>query len=170
MNRTKIIGIIGVLIVSVAGYLVFVKKETPQNAGSQTTATSSSTTNFIKEGEIVFLRQGTGERIKKIDVEIADNDGERSKGLMYRSAMADSLGMLFIFTNAEPQSFWMKNTYISLDILYVDENKKIVTIQKNTKPLSEESIPSYRNAQYVIEVNGGFCEHYGIKEGDTAQF
>jgi uncharacterized membrane protein (UPF0127 family) len=78
--------------------------------------------------------------------------------------------MLFIFENSEPRSFWMKDCYISLDILYINENKTIVTIHRNTKPQSEASIFSYKNAQYVVEVVAGFCDRFGINEGDFIQF
>jgi uncharacterized membrane protein (UPF0127 family) len=64
----------------------------------------------------------------------------------------------------------MKNTMISLDIIYVDSNKKIVSIQKKAKPYSEESLPSFGNAQYVVEVNGGYCDKYDIQVGDTVVF
>ena len=125
---------------------------------------------FIKEGELTFLNKTDKKSIIKIDIEIADNVLEREKGLMYRRSMPDTAGMLFIFEKSKPVSFWMRNTYIPLDIIFADENKQIVTIQKNTKPLSYESIPSYRKSMYVVEVNAGFCEKYGIKVGDYIKF
>lgn len=128
------------------------------------------TTNegIVREGEVVFLR---GEkRLRKIDVEVAENETERQKGLMFRPYLSDSVGMLFVFDEATPQSFWMKNTMISLDIIYVDQNKKIVSIQKKAKPYSEESLPSFGSAQYVVEVIGGYCDKYDIKVGDSIVF
>lgn len=129
---------------------------------------SPSNSTYVKEGEVTFWKDG--KKAKKIDVEIAENDAERSKGLMFRPYIPDSVGMLFIFNESVPQGFWMKNTAISLDIIYVDENKKIVSIAKNTKPYSEESIPSLGNAQYVVEVNAGFTERNNIKSGDVISF
>jgi uncharacterized protein len=84
---------------------------------------------------------------------------------MYRKSMPDSCGMLFIFEEMQPLSFWMKNTHISLDILYLDNDYRIVSIAKNATPFSEVSIPSGKDAMYVIEVNAGFCEKNKIKEG-----
>ncbi len=84
--------------------------------------------------------------------------------------MEEMQGMLFVFEDATPRSFWMKNTYISLDIIYVDADKKIVSIQKSAVPLSEESLPSYKDAMYVVEVNAGFTDKYNIKEGDQISF
>lgn len=93
----------------------------------------------------------------KVNIEIADNDAERQMGLMNRSFMNNSQAMLFIFDVEEPQAFWMKNTIIPLDIIYVNSNKEIVSIAANTEPYSEKSLPSGRPAIYVVEVNGGFA-------------
>ncbi len=125
---------------------------------------------FIKEGELTFLNKRGKKSVVKIDVEIADNALKREKGLMYRHSMPDTAGMLFIFEQSGPVSFWMRNTYMPLDIIFSDENRQIVTIQKNTKPLSYESIPSYRKSMYVVEVNAGFTDKYGIKVGDYIKF
>lgn len=123
---------------------------------------------ITKEGEVVFLRDG--KKIVKIDVEIAENDAERNKGLMYRPYIPDSTGMLFIFPEARELGFWMKNTQIPLDIMYVDAGKKIISIQKHTKPFSEESLSSNGTAQYVVEVNAGFSDRNDIKPGDVISF
>lgn len=137
--------------------------ETPPSS-----ATTPTTSGIVKEGEVVFLHGD--KRIRKIDVEIAENDTERQKGLMFRPFLSDSVGMLFVFDEPSPQSFWMRNTMISLDIIYVGQDKKIVSIQKKAKPYSEESLPSFGNAQYVVEVNGGYCDKYGIQVGDKVDF
>ena len=121
--------------------------------------------HFKKEGELTFT-DSTGNPTIKIDIEIADNDYERQLGLMKREGMGEMQGMLFIFPEEKYQSFWMFNTLFSLDMLFINSKKEIVTIHKNTKPLSEESYPSSKPAQYVLEVNGGFCDKYNIKVGD----
>lgn len=146
--------------------------------GSNTAATSDTSTApvadkgpaFKKEGVLSFVSKEKSDTIRTIDIEIAETDEERAQGLMDRKSMADSQGMLFIFTVPEEQSFWMKNTYISLDILYVDEKMEIVSIQKYATPLSEESLPSFKKAQYVVEVNAGFCDRNKIKYGDKITF
>ena len=124
---------------------------------------------FIREGALTFIRESKNKDIK-IDIEITDNRFEQVRGLMFRTNLPEMGGMLFIMDREEPQSFWMKNTYISLDIIYVDSRFEIVTIQKYTKPLSEESIPSGKMAKYVVEVNAGFCDRFGIMEGDKIKF
>jgi len=120
---------------------------------------------FKKEGELTFV-DSTGNPIVKIDIEIADNDYERQLGLMNRQSMEEMQGMLFIFPQERYQSFWMLNTLFSLDIIFINSNKEIVTIHKNTTPLSEQSYPSSAPAIYVVEVNAGFCETHNIKLGD----
>ena len=139
----------------------------PETPTAPTTA-PNTTGGIVKEGEVVFLHGD--KRIRKIDVEIAENDTERQKGLMFRPFLSDSVGMLFVFDEPSSQCFWMRNTMISLDIIYVGQDKKIVSIQKKAKPYSEESLPSFGNAQYVVEVNGGYCDKYGIRVGDTIIF
>jgi len=125
---------------------------------------------FMKEGELEFIKSDKKTEIKKIDIELAENDDERMQGMMYRKTMDDGKGMLFIFQQEEPQSFWMKNTIMPLDIIYVNSRKEIVKIFKNTTPFSEKSLPSEKPATYVVEVGGGFTDRYGIKEGDLINF
>jgi uncharacterized membrane protein (UPF0127 family) len=120
---------------------------------------------FKKEGELTFV-DSVENPIIKIDIEIADNDYERQLGLMNRQSMEEMQGMLFIFPQQQYQSFWMRNTLFSLDMLFINSNKEIVTIHKNTTPLSEQSYPSTAPALYVLEVNAGFCDRHNIKLGD----
>lgn len=120
---------------------------------------------FKKEGELTFV-DSTGSPTIKIDIEIADNDYERQLGLMNREAMEEMQGMLFIFPDERYQSFWMMNTLISLDIIFINSSKEIVTIHKNTKPLSEQSYPSSKLAVYVLEVKAGFCDRHNVNLGD----
>ncbi|WP_298741099.1 DUF192 domain-containing protein [uncultured Chitinophaga sp.] len=138
-------------------------------AGSTAIVTDAGPT-FTKEGELYFISKASNDTIRKIDIELAETDDERAKGLMDRRSMSDDQGMLFIFPTAEEQSFWMKNTYISLDIIYVGENKEIVSVRKYATPLSEESLPSFKKAMYVVEVNAGFCDKYHVAYGDKIAF
>ena len=131
---------------------------------------SSLPPSFKKQGDLYFLRKKTNDTIRHLDIEFATTDAERETGLMFRRSMEDSQGMLFIFAEEEEQSFWMKNTYISLDIIYINKNREIVSIQKRTRPLSEQSLPSDAGAQYVLEVNGGYSDKYGIRKGDKISF
>lgn len=166
------------VIVLAGGYLLissfFDKKEVPikqpMNNQQQQQQQQSQEPQFKKHGELEFLRAGSKKVLKKIDIEVANNDNERMLGLMYRKSMEETTGMLFIFPVQEEQSFWMKNTYISLDILYVNDKKEIVKIYKNTTPKSTASLRSYKDAIYVVETVAGFADKYDVKEGDFIKF
>ncbi len=124
---------------------------------------------FRKDGTLTFLRDGAP--LVTIDIEIADDDSSRTRGLMQRSRLPERSGMLFIFDRAAPQSFWMANTQLPLDILFVDADSQIVSITKYTKPLSPESVTSGgAAAQFVIEVEAGFTDTYGIIETDRVRW
>jgi len=119
---------------------------------------------FVKEGELIFLKPD-GKEIVKINIEVAETPAEQEKGLMNRPYMNNEDGMLFIFNRDEERGFWMRNTIIPLDIMYVNAQMEIVSIAVNTEPYSERSIPSGRPAKYVVEVNAGFSAQYGITAG-----
>ncbi len=123
-------------------------------------------TQFKKQGE-VFFQDSLKNLRKKIDVEIAENEETRHLGLMFRENMKEEEGMLFLFPAEEYQSFYMKNTIMPLDIIFVNAKKHIVKIHKNTTPYSEASLPSMKPAIYVVEVNAGFTDKYKIQEGDV---
>ncbi len=104
---------------------------------------------------------------KCINAEVADTFNERRIGLMHRKHLPKNRGMLFIFEQPEKHSFWMKNTLIPLDIMWIDENQKIVHIEK-AEPCKQEPCTSYKppvNAKYVVEVNKGFAEKHNIEVG-----
>lgn len=124
---------------------------------------------FTKQGELAFINS-QGESIRKIDIEVKQNDLDRQQGMMWRKSMDDTQGMLFIMDRAEPQSFWMLNTYLSLDIIYVDEHFRILNIAKNTQPQSLDPVYSKGDALYVVEVIAGFCDKFGVQPGDSIQF
>jgi uncharacterized membrane protein (UPF0127 family) len=140
------------------------------NHSVSTNVVTDNGPQFTKEGELYFLSKVNSDTLRKIDIELATTNQERAQGLMDRKSMTDEQGMLFIFPSASEQSFWMKNTYISLDIIYIDDHKEIVSIQKSTTPLSEESLPSFKKAQYVLEVNAGFFDKYHIAYGDKISY
>jgi len=102
-------------------------------------------------------------------VEIADNDASRERGLMYRPPLADDRGMLFEFPTAKEQSFWMRNTPSSLDILYIDPKGQIVSISTHATPYSEVPIPSNGAANGVLELRAGRADEIGAKPGDTVK-
>ena len=126
--------------------------------------------SFQKEGELQLYKAKTDSIIKTLNIEIADTEYDRETGLMYRSSMADTNAMLFIFPNEEPRGFYMKNTQFALDIIYIGEDKTIVTIAKNAKPMDETTVLSHKPAMYVLEVNSGLADAWQLKEGDSISF
>jgi hypothetical protein len=128
------------------------------------------TITFKKEGHLSIVKKGTDSIIATFDIEIADTEYERQTGLMYRKRMDDNQAMLFVFPRSEPRSFYMKNTQISLDIIYFDAELELVSIQANTKPFDETSLPSEGIAKYVLEINAGLSEQIQLTKGDLIEY
>lgn len=99
-------------------------------------------------------------------VEMATTEQEKETGLMYRKALADGKGMLFDFSPEQEVSMWMKNTYISLDMIFIKADGRILRIAENTEPLSTKIIPSNGPVKGVLEVIAGTAQKYGIEPGD----
>ena len=159
----KVILIITVLVL--AGFVYWQFFRTP-NTASKTKAIQGYTAfDFVKQGELTFNSKGK-KFLSKIDIEIADDAQKQATGLMYRDRMKENQGMLFIFQKEDYQSFWMHNTQLPLDMIFVNKNLDIVTIRKNTTPFSDQSYSSTKPAMYVIEVNAGYCDRNNIKVGD----
>lgn len=108
-----------------------------------------------------------GER--RFAVELADDAASRRRGLMFRESMPLDHGMLFDFERERQQSFWMKNTPLSLDIIFIDRRGIIVHIHHRAVPYDETPIPSGKPASAVLEINGGVARLIGIKEGDQVR-
>ncbi|GGG55840.1 DUF192 domain-containing protein [Bizionia arctica] len=126
--------------------------------------------SFKKEGELTLYKLATDSIITKLDIEIADNEYDTQTGLMYRNSMKEDRGMLFVFPDSQPRSFYMKNTKFALDLIYLDANKNIVSFQENAEPMNESSLPSNAPAQYVLEVNAGLVNKWGLQVGDKMEF
>jgi uncharacterized membrane protein (UPF0127 family) len=112
------------------------------------------------------LEIDTASGVHAFSVEIADNDAAREKGLMYRRFMPADRGMLFDFKREEPVMFWMKNTYIPLDMIFISRAGIVTGVAANAEPLSERIIPSGGPCYAVLELNGGVAASIGLKAGD----
>ncbi|MFV8281874.1 DUF192 domain-containing protein [Christiangramia marina] len=121
---------------------------------------------FSKEAE-VYLIHSNGDTLRKIDVELAESDYEKQTGLMYRESLGSEQGMLFVYGNARVRNFYMKNTYIPLDILYYNTDSTLVSMQKNATPRDETNLPSDGPAQFVLEINAGLSDEWGINSEST---
>jgi len=108
-------------------------------------------------------------RVYLFNVEIASTNEERQRGLMFRQKMAEDSGMLFLFPTEQKVAFWMKNTLIPLDLLYIDREGRILQIAKNTVPLSEQALPSLNPVSAVLEINAGLTDRLVILPGDLTK-
>ncbi len=160
-------GIIILLIIAAAAayFVIFMNNKKPKTKEDIPFIKKEEMIKFKKEGELTF-RTADDKYIHKIDIEFAENDDQRADGLMNRFKMQETQGMLFVFETERKQSFWMRNTFISLDMIFVNSNYEIVTIHKNTEILNDNSYASIKPAQYVIETVAGFCDKYNINVGD----
>jgi uncharacterized protein len=106
----------------------------------------------------------------RFEVEIADTEDARERGLMFRTHLAAGHGMLFIYPDARSRNFWMKNTLIPLDILFFDADKRLINISADTPPCKTTDCPTYSSAaaaQFVLELKAGIARKTGLKRGDV---
>jgi len=125
-----------------------------------------STATFVDE---------SGEELATITYETAISDAEKRKGLMFRKDLDENHGMIFVYDKSETRSFWMKNTLIPLDIIFLDSNKTLINIEKAypEPDAADSELERYQSdapAQYVIEVNQNFTDRNNIESGDTVKF
>jgi uncharacterized membrane protein (UPF0127 family) len=114
------------------------------------------------------VQSGTG--LHRFTVEVARTPEEQARGLMYRRSLADDRGMVFPYDPPRAVGFWMKNTYIPLDIIFIRPNGRIARIAANTTPLSLEPVSSVEPVSTVLEIRGGRAAELGIREGDLVSW
>jgi len=122
--------------------------------------------NLAKKDQVCF-------KSMCVDIAIARTKDQRAKGLQFIKDLQENSGMLFIFPSSSKYSFWMKDTLIPLDIIWMDYSRNIVHIEKNVSPCSEDPCHTYstpKESLYVLEVNSGYSEKMGIKIGDRLEF
>lgn len=143
--------------------LIFIGCKDNKKAIKQTEVT------FTKEGELTIFKASDSTQVH-LDIEIADTDFDIQTGLMYRNSMKKNQGMLFVFEDERERFFYMKNTKIPLDLIYISADTTIVSFQKNAKPFDESSLPSNAPAKFVLEVNAGLVDTWRIAVGDSLKF
>jgi uncharacterized membrane protein (UPF0127 family) len=109
-------------------------------------------------------------RAHRFTVEVARTPQEQAQGLMFRQSLADDRGMLFPYNEPQPVSFWMKNTYIPLDIIFIRPDRTIARVAENSVPLSLDPVPSLEPVSAVLEVRGGLAAELGIRAGDRMEW
>jgi hypothetical protein len=116
----------------------------------------------------VVVRAADG-RAHPVRVEVVRTPAERARGLMFRKHLAQDAGMLFLFDEEDEHPFWMKNTLIPLDLIFIGADLRIAGIVERAEPLTEKSRTVGKPSRYVLEVNGGFCADRGIAPGDRVE-
>lgn len=143
------------------------ESENNENTASEITAENSAPVDENNEPSFVIIQTKTGE--VKVSVDVADAFEEHSKGLMFRESLPEDSGMLFIFQDESQKTFWMKNTLIPLDIIFIDSDFQIINIEQAV-PCEADMCPYYKSegeAKYVLEVNEGFAERNGVGAGNS---
>jgi uncharacterized membrane protein (UPF0127 family) len=134
------------------------------------TGACSHSTQAARRGEPeVVLATRAGEQ--HVKVEIARSDPERQRGLMYRQKLEPGRGMIFLFEHPEKLKFWMKNTYIPLDMIFIGADKRVVFVEENAEPLTLQTRGSDEDdSQFVLEVPGGWARAHGVERGVNVRF
>ena len=146
----------------IIGVIIFAQSCKDSNSSNKSI---TKEVTFTKEGELHLKKAANDSLIKIVDLEIAETEYETQTGLMYRSSMKDNQAMLFIFEVEQPRSFYMKNTEFSIDIIFINSKKEIVNIHKNAKPYDKSSLPSEGPIKYVLEINAGLSDKWGLEKG-----
>lgn len=119
---------------------------------------------------VIPLTVARGNKVHRFDVEVAGTETEQAKGLMFRTHMGADEGMIFPMRPARPASFWMRNTVLSLDIIFIGTDGRITNIAANTVPYSEAPLPSTGLVKGVLELNAGRAAELGIQPGDKVEW
>lgn len=136
-------------------------KETPPRA-----VPNPAEAQALPESPLVI---SSGAQSHRFTVELADDDAERSTGLMHRAQMNDDHGMLFDFHTPRRVAFWMRNTFIPLDMIFIKSDGEIVSIFENVPPLNDNTVGPERPVRAVLELNAGMSRKLGLKVGDMVR-
>jgi uncharacterized membrane protein (UPF0127 family) len=117
----------------------------------------------------VIVETAAGDRLP-VAVELARTDEELTRGLMHRRQLAADAGMLFLFSESGPRAFWMKNTFIPLDMIFIDDGGRVVGLVERAEPLTTSPRDPGVPSRYVLEVNGGWAARHGVRPGDRVRF
>jgi len=120
------------------------------------------------EPEVILTTRAGDQHVK---VEVARSDPEREHGLMYRQKLEPGRGMIFLFEHPQRLTFWMKNTYIPLDMIFIGADKRVVYVEENAEPLTTQARgPADEDSQFVLEVPGGWARAHGVERGVAVKF
>ena len=154
--------IIAILAILTALYFLFFYGDKQENTSIDKNVNKQ--TSYRIDGTMWFI-DSLGDTLSKLSIEVANDYYSQARGLMYRQSMPDTVGMLFIYEDYNYRSFWMKNTHIPLDLVFISDNYKISQVHEYAIPYSEESIVSKQKAKYVVEVNAGYTDRKKVAAG-----
>ena len=171
MNRRLIMRVGGVLLaLALLGLVVpvimswFTPVASPTQSSSAPAPAECYEPPFTEEAKGAFVTPA-GDTVAAFALELAETTAETTQGMMFRRSAPEGTGMLFIMPEERYQSFWMRNTYVPLDIIYLSEAGSVVSIQANAQPMNETPLPSEGPAKYVLEIAGGRAAALGITPG-----
>jgi hypothetical protein len=141
-------------------------KRTPPGGPDARCPRDPETPPKLRTGKIVFT-EAKGAPVTTI--EVAENDHDRQRGLMYRTKMGDERGMIFTFGEKDDHTFWMHNTCISLDMLFIDDDGMIVGIEESTPTMSDDTFSVGCASKYVLELNAGWTRAHGVVAGQKVK-
>ena len=143
----------------------------PQSAtGGNTAPASAPAVHPVSGLQVIPLTVTSAGKLHRFRVELARSEAEQAKGLMFRTAMGADEGMIFPMSPPRQAAFWMQNTVIPLDIIFIGSDRRVLNIAANTVPYSEEQVPSVGAAAAVLELNGGRAAQLGIGPGDRVEW
>jgi uncharacterized protein len=164
MNRTALSAVVVLVAVGLTGCA---PSTSDSNTSPPTGASEGETDTdipFRSDGTLTLIQEGRD--VVTLDIEIAETDSSRNRGLMQRKSLPDKSGMLFVFEQSSMQGFYMANTLMSLDFFFIGADSVIANTVKYAPPLSLETIASTAPALWVLEVPAGFIDNYGLVAGD----
>ena len=153
-------------VLSIAIAVVLAPLPACKNNGQRAAETSS----LAAAGPLATVAVDTGERKLTFHVELALTSDQQTRGLMFRQSLATDAGMLFVFDRQSVHAFWMKNTLIPLDMLFIGADRRIVGIVANAEPKTETARTVGEPSQYVLEIGGGLSGQLGIRPGQLVDF
>lgn len=142
----------------------------PKVAGPASPSAPSAPSTAPIATKAKVLLTPSGQATVSVRVEVVQKPEDRQRGLMFRKHLDDDAGMLFLFERPEPQTFWMHNTLIPLDMIFIAADKSVLGVVENATPRTDSPRGVPGVSQYVLEVNAGFCRKYGIEAGTFVRF
>lgn len=139
-----------------------------QNRNSQTSSAPTSGTEAVRGPHVVIRVEGRAPIT--VTTEVARSEDDRNRGLMHRRELAPNAGMIFVFAQSEPLTFWMRNTFLPLDMIFIKSDRRVLGVVENATPMTDDPRRVEGDSQYVLEVNAGFAARHGITAGTLIEF